>query len=40
MTSPTEVVGQLVMARKGDEGPYHPDNVFKLLENVREYCAA
>jgi len=21
--------GQLVMARKGDTGPYHPDNVFK-----------
>jgi hypothetical protein len=32
-------VGQLVMARKGDEGPYHPDNVFKQTcsENVREY---
>ena len=27
------------MARKGDEGPYHPDNVFKQTcsENVREY---
>ena len=29
---------QLVMARKGDEGPYHPDNVFKQTsaENIRE----
>jgi hypothetical protein len=24
--------GQLVMARKGDQGPYHPDNVFKLTQ--------
>ena len=29
--------GQLVMARKGDIGPYHPDNVFKCYQedNVR-----
>jgi hypothetical protein len=28
----------LVMARKGDEGPYHPDNVYKSTcsENARE----
>jgi hypothetical protein len=30
--------GQLVMARYGDVGPYHPDNVFKNTaeQNVRE----
>lgn len=30
--------GQLVMARYGDQGPYHPDNVRKITsdENVRE----
>jgi hypothetical protein len=30
--------GQLVMARNGDTGPYHPDNVRKALcsENVSE----
>jgi len=29
---------QLVMARYGDEGPYHPDNVYKstALENALE----
>lgn len=25
--------GQLVMARKGDQGPYHPDNVRKVTSN-------
>ena len=25
--------GQLVMARKGDTGPYHPDNVIKITAN-------
>jgi hypothetical protein len=30
--------GQLVMARIGDQGPYHPDNVVKktMNDNVRE----
>ena len=30
--------GQLVMAREGDEGPYHPDNVRKATcsDNIRE----
>lgn len=30
--------GQLVMARNGDQGPYHPDNVRKVVtgENVKE----
>ena len=33
--------GQLVMARRNDEGPYHPDNVYKLetTDNVREHHA-
>lgn len=26
--------GQLVMARKGDTGPYHPDNVYKITANA------
>jgi len=32
--------GQLVMARNGDTGPYHPDNVRKITcnENHRESC--
>lgn len=32
--------GQLVMARIGDQGPYHPDNVRKAKteDNVRESC--
>lgn len=31
--------GQLVMARKGDQGPYHPDNVYKATtkENQNEW---
>lgn len=31
---------QLVMARHGDTGPYHPDNVKKLSgpDNTREAC--
>jgi len=30
--------GQLVMARLGDQGPYHPDNVRKLTmeDNIKE----
>lgn len=30
--------GQLVMARNGDQGPYHPDNCSKktMEENIRE----
>ena len=33
--------GQLVMARIGDQGPYHPNNVRKITsnENHKESCA-